>query len=71
MLLLISNIEFHFYLTFCGDVLVVYLVTLVVYIFVDIVAALVDAENSGIISMINRTVVVVPNKTRAAIISSE
>ena len=49
----------------------VYLVTLVVYIFVDIVAALVDAENSGIISMINRTVVVVPNKTRAAIISSE
>ena len=46
----------------------VYLVTLVVYMFVDIVSALVNTENSVIIAMINTPIVVVPYVTRAAVI---
>ena len=61
---------FHFYLIFCGDVLLIYLVTLVVYMLVDVVSALIDTVKYVIISMINRTVVVFTDTIRAAVISS-
>ena len=48
----------------------VYLVTFVVYVFMDVVYALVDNGNYVIISMINIPVVVVPDGTRSAIIYS-
>ena len=48
----------------------VYLVTLVVYLFVDIVSALVNTENSVIIAMINTQILVVPYVTWAAVIYS-
>ena len=48
----------------------VYLVTLVVYMFVDIVYALVNTENSVIIAMINTQILVVPYVTWAAVIYS-
>ena len=54
----------------CGDVLVVYLVTFVVYIFMDVVDYLFDTGNTVIISMINIPVVVVPDMTRSAVIYS-
>ena len=48
----------------------VYLVTFVVYMFMGVVYALVDTGNSVIISMINITVVVVPDIRRSAVIYS-
>ena len=48
----------------------VYLVNLVFNVFVDVAAALVDTGNYGLITMVNIPVVVVPDITRAAIISS-
>ena len=68
MLFLLCNIKYNFYIIFCGDVLVVYLVTLVVYMFVDIVYDLVHTGNYVIIAIINTPVAVVPYMTRAAVI---
>ena len=48
----------------------VYLVNLVANVFVDVAAALVDTGNSGLVAMVNIPVVLVPDTTRAAIISS-
>ena len=62
--------RFLFYLTFCGDVLVVYLVTFGVYVFMGVVDALVDTGNTVVISTINTPVVVVPDGKRSAIIYS-
>ena len=48
----------------------VYLVTFVVYMFMDVLDYLFDTGNTVIISMINTPVVVVPETRRSAVIYS-
>ena len=58
MLLLRCNLRFLVHLICCDDILVFYLVTLVVYLFLNIVATLVATGFDGAIVMIDTSLAV-------------